>query len=103
MLLLEHLLLSLANSIELSVSLAFGSLDYLLFDLLSLLLHLLAVFEVFDHVALRLSLLLDLALHPCLSLLLFRDSVKAFCVLIPYLLGLPLSKLFFHFSSLLEG
>ena len=91
MFLLEHLLLTLADSIELSVTLSLGTFDYLLFNLLALLLHLLAVFELFDHITLRLSLFLNLALHPSLSLLLFSYPVKAFCVLIPYLFGLPFS------------
>ena len=91
MFLLEHLLLTLADSIELSVTLSLGTFDYLLFNLLALLLHLLAVFELFDHIALRLPLFLNLALHPSLSLLLFSYPVEAFCVLIPYLFGLPFS------------
>ena len=91
MFLLEHLLFTLANSIELSVTLSLGTFDYLIFNLLAVLLHLLAVFELFNHIALRLPFLLDLALHPSLSLLLFSYPVKALCVLIPYLLGLPFS------------
>ena len=101
MLLLEHLLLSLADSIELSVILSSGTFDYLIFDHLSVLLHLFAIFEFFDHVALRLPLLLDLPLHPRLSLLLFSYPVKAFCILIPYLFCLPFSELFFHLSTFL--
>ena len=101
MLLLEHLLFTLTNSIELSVILSSGTFDYLLFNDLSVLLHLFAIFEFFDHVALRLPLILDLLFHPRLSLLLFSYPVMALCILIPYLLCLPFSELFFHLSTFL--
>ena len=101
MLLLEHLLLTLANSIELSFVLSSGTFDYLIFDHLSVLLHLFAILEFLDHIFLRLPLFLDLALHPRLSLLFFSYPIEAFCILIPYLLCLPLSELFFHLSTFL--
>ena len=95
-LLVEHLLLSLAYPVELLIRgqlLLLFLLGILICMLVALLLHLLPILIVFYKLALRLALLLHFPLQPDLSLPLLSYPVLALFLVLLYLLGLPFAQL----------
>jgi len=99
----KHLLLTLANAIDVGLCLL---LDLSLTELLNLhvllLLHFFSVLEDFDQFSLRLALLLNFALKAHLALLFLRDSVQSLLFVFSDLLCPPVAQLVLYLLALLR-
>ena len=102
-LLQEHLLLALANSVDISLRFLLDVALVQLFNLhILLLFHLFAELEVLDQLSLGLSLLLHFALQTSLALLLLGNAVQSFLLIVCDFLSAPLPQLLFDLLPLVR-